>query len=65
MHNSKEFWEIIDKAKKAVCTVVSSKSGSVKVYPPNKDLPFYTCHAGERGIHPLRRYLKNTCKISV
>jgi hypothetical protein len=64
-HTCKEFWDMIDQAKAAGCKVLTKKSGAVTVIPSNKNLPIYTCHEGERGIHPLRRYLKNTCKLQV
>jgi hypothetical protein len=64
MHSSKGFWEIVNKAKESGC-IITEKSGTIKVVPLNKSLPIYTCHAGERGLHPLRRYLKNTCKLAV
>ena len=62
-HTSKEFWDMIDSAKELGCTVINNKHGAIKVIPPDKKLPMYTCHQGSGAIHPLRRYLKNTCKL--
>ena len=64
-HTCKEFWNMVDRAKEFGCTVISTKHGSVKVIPKDKTLPMYTCHESDRAIHPLRRYLKNTCKFEV
>lgn len=32
----------------------------IKIYPPNPNQPFYSCHLGERALHPLKRFsMKN------
>lgn len=40
-------------------------NNKLKIYPPDKSLPIYICHEGERALHPVRRYLKNVCKINL
>lgn len=37
----------------------------VKIIPPDKNLPFYSFHVGERGLHPLRRFAKKHWNIDV
>ena len=64
-HTCKEFWDMLEKATELGCRVIPTKSGAIKVIPPNKVLPMYTCHESDKGIHPLRRYLKNTCNFSI
>lgn len=64
-HQCKEFWDLVELAKKHGCKVQETSKSVIKVMPANKSLPFYSCHAGERGIHPLRRFLKNTCKFPI
>jgi hypothetical protein len=27
-----------------------------KLYPPDKNMPFYSLHVGEKSLHPLRRF---------
>lgn len=42
------------------------KSGNcVKLFPPDKTLPMLNVHLGERGLHPLRRCIKNVWKINL
>ncbi len=64
-HTCKEFWDMIELAKSNGCKIITTKAGSVRVIPPDKNLPMYTSHESDRGIHPLRRYLKNTCKFQI
>lgn len=34
-------------------------NGSIaKIYPLDNSLPFYSCHLGERAIHPMKRFAK-------
>lgn len=38
----------------------------VKIIPPvYMKAEMYIAHYGERGYHPIRRYIKNICKIDV
>ena len=63
-HKCKEFWDMINIAKRFGCIITTTRQG-FKIIPPDKNFPMYTCHESDRGIHPLRRYLKNTCKFEV
>jgi len=61
-HKSKEFWGLIAEAAK-VCR--TERNGvTVKLYPLDKTKKIFTAHEGEPGVHPLRRYLKNTLGIN-
>lgn len=40
------------------CIVVRKKKGSVLIYSPDGKT-VKTFHIGEKGIHPLRRYIKS------
>lgn len=38
---------------------IDTGNGSIaKIYHPDKSKPFYSCHIGERALHPLRRFAK-------
>ena len=64
-HTCKEFWAMIKIAEGFGCKVLTTKHGAVKVIPPDKNMQMYTCHESDKGIHPLRRYFKNTCKFPI
>jgi hypothetical protein len=37
----------------------------VKVYPSDTSQPFYSCHLGEKAIHPLKRFAKKNWNIEL
>ncbi len=37
----------------------------VKIIPPNKNIKMYISHFGSGGYHPVRRYVKNMCKMDI
>jgi hypothetical protein len=37
----------------------------VKVYPSDTSQPFYSCHLGEKAIHPLKRFAKKNWNVDV
>lgn len=37
----------------------------VKIYPINKNQPFYSCHIGERALHPLKRFAKKNWNLDI
>lgn len=46
--------------------LVDGNGGStVKIYPPNPAMPFYSFHIGERGLHPLRRFARQNWGIDL
>lgn len=42
-----------------------TRATTVKICPPNKNLPFYSFHVGERGLHPLRRFARAQWNIDI
>jgi len=40
-------------------------ASTVKIYPPNTSQPFYSFHIGERGLHPLRRFVKRNWNLDL
>ena len=63
-HSCKELDRLLEKAIEAGFTI--KKEGIfLKIYPPDKKIPFYSGHHGERGFHPIRRYFKNVCKVKL
>lgn len=41
------------------------RGSGLTIFPPEKNLPAYTAHYGERAFHPVRRWLKNVCGVTV
>lgn len=38
----------------------------IKIIPPNDiKVDMYTVHYGEKAYHPVRRYVKNICKLEI
>lgn len=38
----------------------------VKITPPKTiNVGIYIAHYGEKGYHPVRRYIKNVCKLDI
>lgn len=37
----------------------------VKIYHIDSTKPFYSCHIGERALHPLRRFAKKNWNIDI
>lgn len=42
-----------------------SDGSLVKIYPKDESMPFYSCHIGERALHPLKRFAKKNWKIDI
>lgn len=64
-HVSKSMKKLLDKLRKLKFNIVE-EGHVVKITPP-KDIiaPMYIAHYGEKGYHPVRRYIKNKCKIHI
>lgn len=46
--------------------IMESGQGSIiKIIPPTKNMPFYSFHTGEKGLHPLRRFAKKNWNIDI
>lgn len=56
-HDCRAFTNLIKYAATKGCVIEHKKSGSYAVKTPNGQM--YIAHAGERGYHPLRRFLKH------
>jgi hypothetical protein len=63
-HCSHGFAEMIEKARGFGCRILD-KGNTIVIFPPDKSLPQYIAHKGEKALHPVRRYLKNTCGFAV
>ena len=37
----------------------------IKIYPSDPNQPFYSCHIGERALHPLRRFAKKNWNLDL
>lgn len=37
----------------------------IKIYPNDSNKPFYSCHIGERAIHPLKRFAKKNWNLNL
>jgi hypothetical protein len=61
----KNIKEILRELGKLGYTIESSQGSTVKIYHPDQNKPFYSCHIGERAIHPLRRFAKKNWDIDL
>jgi hypothetical protein len=57
--------QIIRKLKKLNYEIIYCDGSLIKIYPENKELPFYSCHLGEKAIHPLRRFAKKNWNLDI
>lgn len=46
-------------------TIDSGNGNIVKIYHPDKSKPFYSCHIGEKALHPLRRFAKKNWDLDL
>jgi hypothetical protein len=54
------------KALKKLGFKVEYGNGSlIKIYPQDSNKPFYSCHIGERALHPLRRFAKKNWSMDI
>jgi len=37
----------------------------IKIYPKESDQPFYSCHIGERALHPLKRFARKNWNLDI
>ena len=37
----------------------------IKIYPNDSSKPFYSCHIGEKAIHPLKRFAKKNWNLNL
>ena len=57
--------KIMRKFKKLGFSIEYGDGSSAKIYPSDKDKPFYSLHIGEKAIHPLRRFAKANWDIDI
>jgi hypothetical protein len=57
--------KIMRKFKKLGFRIEHGDGSIAKIYPSDKDKPFYSLHIGEKAIHPLRRFAKSNWDIDI
>lgn len=58
--------DVLRSLEKLGYSIKYSDGGSLaKIYPPNKNQPFYSFHVGERGLHPLRRFARKNWGLNL
>lgn len=46
-------------------TIDYGNGSLIKIYPKDPNKPFYSCHIGERALHPLKRFAKNNWELDL
>lgn len=54
----KNIKDILRSLAKMGYTIESGNGSIIKIYHPDSTKPFYSCHIGEKALHPLRRFSK-------
>lgn len=57
--------QIIRELEKLGFTIEYGSGSIVKLYPVDRTKPFYSCHIGEKALHPLRRFAKKNWDIDL
>lgn len=57
--------KILRKFKKLGFKIEHGDGSIAKIYPSDKDKPFYSLHIGEKAIHPLMRFAKSNWGIDI
>ena len=57
--------QLIKGLEKLGFTIDYGNGSLVKIYPSNPNQPFYSCHLGERALHPLRRFAKKNWNLDI
>lgn len=64
-HVSKNMKELLRKlVQNGFCVEYTGKCVKISP-PPGVEAAMYMAHFGEKGYHPVRRYVKNVCKITL
>lgn len=37
----------------------------IKIYPLDSSMPFYSCHIGEKALHPLKRFARKNWNLDI
>lgn len=62
MKNAKQ---IIKGLEKLGYRIEQCEGSLVKIYPNDKSRPFYSCHMGEKSIHPLKRFARKNWNLDL
>jgi len=57
--------QILRTLEKIGYTIDTGNGSIAKIYHPDKNKPFYSCHIGERAIHPLKRFAKKNWNLNL
>lgn len=57
--------QILKSLEKLGFKVEHGNGSLVKIYPNDSSLPFYSCHIGERAIHPLKRFSRKKWNLDI
>jgi len=57
--------QIIKELEKKGFRIEYGNGSLVKIYPLDQTQPFYSCHIGERAIHPLKRFAKKKWNLDL
>jgi hypothetical protein len=61
----KNMGQILRSLGKLGYTIENGNGSIVKIYHHDKDKPFYSCHIGEKALHPLRRFAKKNWDLDL
>lgn len=61
----KNISQVLRSLEKLDYTIESGNGSIVKIYHPDKTKPFYSCHIGEKALHPLRRFAKKNWDLDL
>lgn len=57
--------QLLKALEKLEFTIEYGNGSLVKIYPQDNNQPFYSCHIGERALHPLRRFAKKNWNMDI
>lgn len=57
--------QIISKMKKLGFRMEHGSGSRLKVYPTDKNMPFYSLHLGEKSLHPLKRFSRKNWNLDL
>lgn len=57
--------QIMRELEKIGYTITHGNGSIAKIYPIDKNQPFYSLHIGERAVHPLKRFAKKNWNLDI
>jgi len=63
--NNKEISALIDRAQNEFGCRIVDNGGTVKIFPPNKNIQPYYAHKVKSAIRPVTCYLRNVCGFMI